>query len=448
MTSTISPPSALADELLLGVQEPRIFHVPDYVTSAGQEAVELAALAGLALDPWEQLVLVKALGERADGSWSAFEVGLNVPRQNGKGSILEARELAGLFLFGEKLLIHSAHEQATSSEHFRRLLNLIEGVPQFDQRVLKIHKGKGAQAIELKSGQRIMFKTRTGGGGRGLSGDFVALDEAMILPEATTAALIPTVSAQSMFGNPQIWYSGSAVDQLTHEHGVVFARVRERGIAGSPRVAYFEWSVDGDHPDDVPDEVLRDPEAWAQANPGLGIRISQEHISNECAGALGSRTFAVERLGIGDWPPTDGSARQVIDLATWDALCDTRSSITSDCWFALDVTPDRSWSAIIAAGRRADGLAHVERVEHRLGTSWVVDRLVELVESHDADGVVIDSASPAASLVAKIEDAGVVVKTTSAPEHAKACGAFYDAWRTARSAISGPPSFVPRSRAP
>jgi hypothetical protein len=57
--------------------------------------------------------------ERADGKWAAFEVGLNVARQNGKGSILEARELAGLFLLGERLIIHSAHEFATSLEAFR-----------------------------------------------------------------------------------------------------------------------------------------------------------------------------------------------------------------------------------------------------------------------------------------------------------------------------------------
>jgi hypothetical protein len=37
------------------------------------------------------------------------DVGLVVPRQNGKGTILEARELAGLFLFGESIL-HTSHE--------------------------------------------------------------------------------------------------------------------------------------------------------------------------------------------------------------------------------------------------------------------------------------------------------------------------------------------------
>ena len=61
-------------------------------------------------------------GERADGKWAAFETALIVPRQNGKGSILEARELAGLFLFGEQLILHSAHEFKTAQEAFRRVL--------------------------------------------------------------------------------------------------------------------------------------------------------------------------------------------------------------------------------------------------------------------------------------------------------------------------------------
>src|SRR4051812_18108386 len=254
---------------LLGDQNPRILWYPEYVSSAGEEAVELAAMAGLELDPWEQLVLAHSLGERPDGKWAAFEVGLVVPRQNGKGTILEARELAGLFLLGEKLLIHSAHEQATSSEHFRRLLTLIEGVPEFERRVMKAPKGKGAEAIELRGGQRIFFKTRTGGGGRGLTGDLVVLDEAMILPETVTGALVPTMAARSVHGNPQLWYAGSAVDQTIHEHGIVFARMRERGVAQAPRVAWFEWSADGDHPEDVPVEVREDPATWAQANPGM-----------------------------------------------------------------------------------------------------------------------------------------------------------------------------------
>lgn len=78
--------------------------------------VELAAAAGLFLDPWQEFCLESALWERPSPDdeerweWSSFEVGILVPRQNGKGAILEARELGGLFLFEESLILHSAHE--------------------------------------------------------------------------------------------------------------------------------------------------------------------------------------------------------------------------------------------------------------------------------------------------------------------------------------------------
>jgi hypothetical protein len=121
MNSALAVPPAVR-----GSQEPRICHYPEYVSSAGVEAIELAQLAGIHLDPWEILVLMHSLGERPDGKWAAFEIGLDVPRQNGKGTVEEVREMTGAILLGEKLIIHSAHEQATASEQFLRLLERLE----------------------------------------------------------------------------------------------------------------------------------------------------------------------------------------------------------------------------------------------------------------------------------------------------------------------------------
>ena len=39
-------------------------------------------------------LLRPGLGEKPDGRWAADEVGIVVPRQDGKGAIFEARELA------------------------------------------------------------------------------------------------------------------------------------------------------------------------------------------------------------------------------------------------------------------------------------------------------------------------------------------------------------------
>src|SRR3979490_2286742 len=104
-----------------GNQTPTIRSVPPYSSSAGREAVELAAHAGLVLDPWQKLVLEDGLGEGRNGQWAAFEVAMVLSRQNGKNAVFEARELAGLFLFNEQLIIHTAHEFKAAQEAFRRL---------------------------------------------------------------------------------------------------------------------------------------------------------------------------------------------------------------------------------------------------------------------------------------------------------------------------------------
>src|SRR5690606_38704952 len=267
-----------------GSQTPRIRSVPPYAHTSGDEAIELCAMAGLHLDPWQQLVLRDSLGERDDGSWTAFEVGVVVPRQNGKGSILEARELTGLFLLDEELILHSAHEFKTAQEAFRRIQRLIDDTPTLKKRVGRVRTSHGEEGIELKDGRRLRFVARSTGSGRGFSADLVILDEAFNLPGEAMAALLPTLSARP---NPQIWYTSSA----GMEESDWLRNVRKRGMAGekADRLAYFEWSAQTEarHYE----QALDDRQEWARANPALGIRIKEEFIEAEQA-AMGGMEFA------------------------------------------------------------------------------------------------------------------------------------------------------------
>jgi hypothetical protein len=270
---------------VIGAQRPRVESSPKAARTSGDDAVELAGIAGLDLDPWQQHVLRVALGERPDGKWSALEVGLIVPRQNGKGSVLEARELAGLFLFGERTIIHSAHEMKTAVEAFLRIRDLCKNTPELDEQVRAYYQSNEKTAIELKNGQRLRFMARSDGSGRGFTGDTIILDEAYNLPHATLRAIFSTMSAKSINGNPQLWYTSSA----GMENSEVLAQVRERGIKGDKRLAFLEWSA----PDD---SDLDDRTAWALANPGLNIRISEEFVESE-RGALGRRGFRAGAAG-------------------------------------------------------------------------------------------------------------------------------------------------------
>src|SRR5690606_3057608 len=142
--------------------EPRLLVAPPRSGSAGSEAVDLAASAGLRLHAWQALALEEACGE-VDGRWAAFEVAVVAPRQNGKGAILEARVLAGLFLFGEQLIIWSAHEFKTAKEAYRRLRRLMDSTPHPHARVAEYAQShaKTENVVKARGRGKVLARTNT-----------------------------------------------------------------------------------------------------------------------------------------------------------------------------------------------------------------------------------------------------------------------------------------------
>jgi hypothetical protein len=371
----------------------------------------LAESAGLFLDDWQRWVLEWACSESIpDRRWAAFEVALLVSRQAGKGAVLEARQLAGLFYFREPFAVHSAHEFKTAHEHFLRMINLIEGCPDFDSKVHKVRRGAGEQAIELKTGERLRFIARSTGSGRGMTGDVVYLDEAFALTPAMVGALMPTLSAVP---NPQVWYTSSA----PRRESEVLHGVRARGRQGdSARLFYAEWCAD----DDVD---IADVDGWYQANPALGIRISEEYVRSELeAMASMPDEFRRERLGI---PEELLGSVSVVALDVWDLLASGGAPIVSGEVFALDVSPDRRRASFAVAGRCADGVVQVEVFDARPGTSWVVERAVKLFADHGRP-VRVEKGGPAGSFVSLLVEAGVPVEEVSSADLARATGQFID----------------------
>lgn len=414
----------VAERPLLGCQEPTLRSVPPYVATTGPEAVELAAMAGLVLDPWQQMVLRDALGERADGKWAAFEAALIVARQNGKGAVFEARVLAGLFLLDEQLIMYSAHEFKTAQEMFRRIEGLISGTASMRRRVKRVTRSHGEEGVELVTGQRLRFVARSTGSGRGFSGDCNIWDEAQNLSDASVDALMPTMSARP---NPQLLYGGSAPDKDLAPCDQI-ARVRRRALkGGDPSLAYFEWSADlctagcgggcGEHDNPA------SPDVWARTNPGMGYRVSLEHIAREHA-SMSGRGFARERLSVGNWPTEHGDQWTVITEPVWRSLADPGSQAGERVAFAVEVTPGGTHAAIGVAGTRDDHLGHVEVIQHERGTGWVVDRIVNLRDAWSPVATVVDPGGPAGFLIADLEAAGVEVTKTGARDVAQATGAF------------------------
>jgi hypothetical protein len=400
--------------LPVGVEVPRLRHAPRVRASAWEDVAELASSYGLVLDPWQENVIEGAMGERSDGIWAAKQIGVSCPRQNGKGAIIEARELAGLLLFGENLIIHSAHELATAGLGFRRILSYFENYDDLRRKVVSRSGAYGREYLRLRSGQELKFVTRSKSAIRGFSADCLLLDEGQILEDSAWEAILYTVSARP---NHQIWLLGTPL--LTTVEGIVFDRFRSRGLEGKDiHSAWFEWSA----PDGCD---LDDPEAWASANPSLGDRVSYENVIAERSLAS-DEGFARERLGM--W--SSSGTHRVISADSWDAVADSNAADAGgEAELAIDVAPDRSTTSIAAATwTTTDGVAYVDVAECRQGEpDWAVRKVADIWERNSVRAVVIDGMSAANTLIDPLRRAGVTVTVTTATQMAKACGGFYDA---------------------
>lgn len=369
--------------------------------------MSFAAEAGLFLDPWQQDVLRGSMGVLPGGKWAARSVGLLVPRQNGKGAVLEARELFGMFVLKERLIIHSAHKFDTSQDHFLRMRTLIDGNRDLARHVKSVYTANGKESIELRDGCRLKFKARTiSGGGRGFSCDCLVLDEAMILPEQSVAAMLPTQGARP---NPQTWFTSSS----GLPDSAALWRIVKNGRQKAKRLAYFEWgSETGVDPSD--------PAVWRAANPGMGYRLPLDEFEMQQQ-QLPPEEFAREYLGVWD-EQADGSP---FPDGSWER-CEAVVDIAGPPSFALEVAEDRSWSCVAAAGRSSDGTMVVDAAEYRPGVDWVVGRLAELARRRRESSVVVQPTSAAGALIADLVAARVRVVQAKAVDYAQACGVFFD----------------------
>ena len=223
----------------------------DYLST---EILAWAKGVGYDLDPWQEWVLTQGCGTRPNGKWASFENTIIISRQNGKSAILEVRELAGLYMLGEELVIHTAHEVKTSQEQFLRISNAVLNNPALSKRLKgKPRASHGEESIELKAtptlilgsgskwvhksvAARLRFLARSRASIRGFSADCLVWDEAMILSADAVGAALPALSAK---GNPQIWLSGSAGLEDSEQ----LARSRRRIVHNTRDMFGAEWSI-------------------------------------------------------------------------------------------------------------------------------------------------------------------------------------------------------------
>ncbi|HWD82102.1 MAG TPA: hypothetical protein VG497_24560 [Kribbella sp.] len=433
----------------------------------GYECIDFARDdLGIELHPWQCWLLVHML-ELTERGVLRFRTALVlVARQNGKTTVSVVLALFFMYMLGRKLVLGTAQDLDVAEEIWQSALDIVtEGVeddapvrPELNDLVESITLTNGKKAFELKTGEKYKVKATNRGAGRSLSADLLLLDE---LREHQTwaawAALTKTTMARAFALILCLSNAGNAKSVVLNKLRLVahLALGNPDGLPSPPLnddvaelleeyendLFIAEWSP-------PPGCAINDRAAWAFANPSLGSPVATENLVTEKAIANALRTclaqgpeeeaeFRAEVLC--QWPDDDTHAH--IDLERWGRLAEPKSQPPARCGWSLDVSPDRLYASIGAAGDRGDGRVLLFLAEEtsryraaldpdaditEFGTSWVIPKLLEFKRTKGLRRVAVHTRSPAAALIKKIEAAGVEVDAVSDEGLGKACGDLAD----------------------
>lgn len=379
------------------------------------------------LDEWQKFCIRGILSEDENARLCAAISLLIVPRQNGKGAILEVVELYALFVLELPLILHSAHLGETSADHMERMWAAICSDPDLRSRCKQV-LAKGYEAIErtdadpdtgLLVRSEIRFRTRSKKGGRGGSPQMVVFDEALFLTSQQVSAMLPSLSAQTLNEDaPLLIYASSApIAESERLHNLRTAILRGE----SPDAFFAEWSVEmpeGDRASAL--RQIATIDSIYDANPGAGVRISPEWcLGTELAG-MELEDWCIERLGVVF--TADGDTG-VLPANRWAACRDLESFVESGR-IALSVGPNGSWAAINLVGVRPDGALHVEVVHHHLGTDWVIE--AAKAGTAKFGPLVVDPRTETARVLERLIAAKVPIEEMSTSDVVRASVAFQD----------------------
>ena len=381
---------------------------------------------------------------------------------------LKQRSLGKLFVLKRKLVVWSAHEFDTSSRALDDLEALIDGSDELRRQVQITARGNVAKrgaVPEIRllpkfGGAKLVFKTRTAGGGAGLTGDDLFIDEAWAAQAGQMGVIMPIMLARPL---SQIDFCSSA---CRPESAYLWELVQRGRAGGGPRMLYAEWCAPPaaevcdagevcQHGREAAGCGCDKPEVIVLAHPAVTRgRIELQKVA-DLRRTMPVDEFPREIMGWHD-EPVQGVAPWTREQ--WFGCEDPASKIVGRPAIAFDVRPDLSGAVVAAGGQRSDGRGHGELVPCKLGgsvfvgagTAWLLDRVVEVYDRNDACVLVVDPSGPAGAFEKELlsEERGFVkappdepvpvgkrrLHLVTAREYAQACGALTsdvknDQWR-------------------
>lgn len=360
---------------------------------------------GWDFDGWQDGAGMLILSQRADGEYAADTICISIPRQVGKTYLIACVIFALCLMKPGMTVIWTAHRKTTALETFQQFDGMAAR-SRVRPHVAAVHRGKD-ERILFDNGSRILFGARESGFGRGFTDvDVLVFDEGQTLPEST---LEDVAAAQNVAKNPLTFVVGTP--PRPKDAGEFFTLLRQEALDGeSEGVLYIETSADrGCDP--------MDRGQWRKANPSFPLRTTERAMLRLRKKLKNLDSWSREALGIWDeiarqFSPINGARWAVgVDVGPADGVAPAA--------LAVDMSHDRHIS--VGACWVEGESVHVEEVwagvDDAAAVEWVASRAGKSM-------VVIDSMSPAASMVPALKARKVRVVVGSAADMARACGLF------------------------
>jgi hypothetical protein len=391
---------------LYGLECPPLWGTPrrPQFPSLGPKAWKVMERLGYPPMPWQRYVLDVALElDPETGLFAHREVGLSVPRQQGKTQQILGLMVHRMAAWTRQRVVYAAQTRGMARERWED-----EFLVTMDESSLagkyRVRKSNGHEAIIWsKTRSKMGITSNTEKAGHGPPLDLGVIDEAFAhdddrLEQAFSPAMLTRQMAQLWWASAGGTEKSVWLNKKRTAGRELVERLWAEGVF--PRIAYFEWFA--------PDHLPRDsPETWRACLPALGFTVTEATIRAE-----------LEKLDPGEFdraylnrtrkqaPPSDPN----IPKAAWPAIADPQSQPGRELAIAVDVSHDRAWTSISIAALREDGRVHLELIDQRPGTEWLVKAVVRLRALWNPVAVAIASTgSPAGSLIDDLVAAGVTV---------------------------------------
>lgn len=392
--------------------------------------------------PWQRYVLDVAFEIDPDtGNLFYRKVGLSVPRQQGKTELVFTVMIFRAMAWANQHVIYAAQTRNDARKRWEdELLARLEQSTKL-RPTMYPRKSNGNEAIIFRrTRSRIGITANTEKAGHGPPLDLGMIDEAFAhTDDRLEQAMSPAMSTRD---NAQMWWvsaGGTTTSVFLNKKRRQGRELIERQYASgdfSERIAHFEWFADEDMPRDA-------VETWRAVMPALGITVKEGTVRAELT-SLDDAEFDRAYLNRTrkPTPPDDPN----VPKKEWTGCVDKESRATDRLAFGIDVAPLRDYASISVASLREDGRVHLELVDRRPGTDWIVPAIVRLRELWNPVAIALDSKSPAGSLLDELKARGICVpERADEPLHgdlaipkvyevASMCGQIADAIRQGTAA--------------